>query len=121
MRRPILVLFAFLAFSLGSAPTLRVYYRITPFDLKLTRVEANGERTPLSLPPQLRISPYGNRTPHDLLPRIEQAFREMVEGQGGRLGIPGAHYELTAHYSFNSPALDRRVTWRAPGADGSAP
>jgi hypothetical protein len=104
----LVLLFAFLSFCLAVAPWLRVYHRITAFELTLTRLEDDGSRTPLALPPELDFHNYWNRTPQDLLPRIEQSFRKLSAKR------PAARYELTVDYSFNSPALDQQVVWRAP-------
>lgn len=106
--RDVVLLFAFLAFSLAVAPWLRVYYRITAFELTLVRLEVDGVQTQLALPPELDFHTYWNRTPQDLLPRIEQSFRNLAAKQ------PPDRYRLTVDYSFNSPALDQQVVWQAP-------
>jgi hypothetical protein len=106
--RDLVLLFAFLSFSLAVSPWLRVYYRITAFELTLTQLEDDGSRTQLALPTELDFHIYWNRTPQDLLPRIEQSFRGLSAKQ------PSARYELTVDYSFNSPALDQRVIWQTP-------
>ena len=107
-RSDTLLLLAFAAFIVGVAPWLPVYYRITAFELTLTRIETDGARTQVPLPPELNFDSYWNRTPHDLLPRIKTSFRSSVAGE------TAAHYELTVDYSFNSAALDQQVTWQAP-------
>lgn len=107
-RGDVVVFLAFLALSVGVAPWLRVYYRITAFELTLERLEDDGTRTQLALPAALDFGAYWNRTPEYLLPQIERSFRELASEE------PQARYELTVNYSFNSPALDQRVVWRAP-------
>lgn len=107
-RGDLLLLLAFAAFILGVAPWLPVYYRITAFELTLIRIETDGERRQVPLPPELDFDAYWNRTPHDLLPRIEQSFRRSVTAETSN------RYELTVDYSFNSTALDEQVIWRAP-------
>jgi hypothetical protein len=107
-RGDLLLLLAFAAIIVGVAPWLPVYYRITAFELTLSRIETDGERRQAPLPPELNFDAYWNRTPHDLLPRIETSFRRFVNREASN------RYELTIDYSFNSTALDRQVTWRAP-------
>lgn len=111
-RGDLLVLVAFLGLTVCSAPWLRVYYRITAVELELARIEPDGGRTPLEPPPELDFSAEWNRKPGDLSPWIERAFRRLAAAESP--DRPGASYELTARYSFNSPARDRSVTWRAP-------
>jgi hypothetical protein len=107
-RSDIALLLAFLALALAAAPWLRVYYRITAFELELTRIEAGGERTPVALPPQLDAAEHWNRKPDDALLRIERAFRQLAAAE------PRTRLELTVRYSFNSPDLGQSVTWQAP-------
>ncbi|MDA0207531.1 MAG: hypothetical protein O3A53_13620 [Acidobacteria bacterium] len=107
-RGDILLLLAFAAIIVGVAPWLPVYYSITAFELTLTRIETDGVRTQVPLPPELDFDSYWNRTPDDLLPRIEKSFRSSVARE------TVAHYELTVDYSFNSAALDQQITWQAP-------
>ena len=107
-RGDLLLVLAFAAIIGGVAPWLPVYYRITAFELTLIRIESDGERKQVPLPPELNFDAYWNRTPDDLLPRIEQSFRRSVAGETVN------RYELTVNYSFNSNALDDQVIWRAP-------
>lgn len=113
-RRGDLLLFGlFLAVSLAAAPWLRVYYRITSFEVELTRLSANGERTAAPLPSEFDFGEYWNRTPDDLLRHIERTFRRVMQDRLSQQP-PGTRYELTVRYSFNSPDRDRTVTWEAP-------
>jgi hypothetical protein len=107
-RRDVVLFFVFLGLCLAVSPWLRVYYRITAFELTLTRLEDDGSRMQLALPAELDFHAYWNRTPQDLLPRIELSFRKLAAEQ------PPGRYELTVDYSFNSPALDQQVVWQAP-------
>ena len=107
-RGDLLLLLTMTAIVVGAAPWLPVYYRITAFELTLIRIAPDGERAQVPVPPELNFDAYWNRTPHDLLPRIETSFRSSVAGDISN------RYELTVNYSFNSTALDQQVTWRAP-------
>ena len=107
-RGDLLLVLALAAFIVSIAPRLPVYYRITAFELTLIRIESDGERKQVPLPPELNFDAYWNRTPDDLLPRIEQSFRRSVAGE------TADRHELTVNYSFNSTALDQQVIWRAP-------
>ena len=96
------------------APWLRVYYRITSFELELTQIDAGGVRNPVPLPDELSFSEYWNRTPDQLLPVIERGFRQAVEAGLLPRPSPGGRYELTVRYSPSSPARDQTVSWQAP-------
>ena len=109
-RGDFLALVLFLGLIIATAPWLRVYYRITAFELELTRAAANGERATVPIPAELDLAEFWNRTPEDLLPLIERRFQRFAS----KRPEAGASYELTVRYSFNSPRRDESVRFRAP-------
>jgi hypothetical protein len=109
----LVVIAAFVALMLVSAPFLRVYYRITSFETQWVRIEANGERSAVAAPADLKIAEYWNRKPEALLPLIERSFRKAVADLQDS-GERQARYQLIVRYSYNSPRRDRTVAWQAP-------
>ena len=103
-----------LAIMAASAPWLRVYHRITSFELELARISADGRRTQLALPANLTFAEYWNRDPDELLRIVEEGFADAVAAERLPPLARGDRYALTIRYSPGSPARDRSATWHAP-------
>ena len=112
-RRGDLVAFGLLAgWIVATAPLLRVYHRVTAFQVALVRVEPDGRRVRLSTPePVRRAWPLAYREPAVALAGLRQVIRRYGrEDPGIAAAAPGTRFEWTIRWSANSLRLDREVT-----------
>jgi len=116
-RRDLFVAGSVLAFLLAGSFIMRVYYRITVYEIEVVEVAADGTRTPLATPESIADLRLWHLTPPEVLSTLDSQLRLLHEGEPWRRGIlHGSHYEWTVRYSFNSPDLDERHVFIYPGA-----
>ena len=98
-----------LVFLLGTSFTLRVYYRITVYEIELVRVAPDGSRTLLETPESIHALQLWHLPPESVLAHLEEHFSDLAAGNRWRVDLLTGHrLEWTVRYSFNSAAMDRR-------------
>lgn len=121
-RRDLLAFGVLLLCAVATAPLLRVYYRVTFFDVHVVRVEPGGIRSPRPVPPFLRApSHLASRRPEETLRAIDRGIQTyMREDPGFAMDPPGTLYEWTVRLGENSLSPERTyVLRRVSGAPPS--
>ena len=116
-RRDLLVAGGILAFLLAGSFIMRVYYRITVYEVEVVRVAVDGSRTPIPTPEHIAQLRLWHLTPPELLDTLESQLNLLhQDGRWQRSISDGAHFEWTVRYSYNSPDLDESRVFQFPGA-----
>ena len=98
-----------LAFFLATCFTLRVYYRVTVYEVSVERIDADGTRTKLETPNAVDQLILWHLEADEVLTRLRRAIDGWMEGSGALREISeGARVEWTVRYSYNSARLDER-------------
>lgn len=106
-----------LAFMLAGSFIMRVYYRITVFEIEVVEVAADGSRAPLATPESIARLRLWHLSPPELLDALDSQLQILSESEPWRQAIlNGSYFEWTVRYSFNSPRLDQRRIFSYPGA-----
>jgi hypothetical protein len=106
-----------LAFLLAGSFIMRVYYRITVYEIEVVEVAADGSRTPLATPESIARLRLWHLSAPELLDALDSQLRLLQRDEPWRQAIlNGSHFEWTVRYSFNSPHLDQRRVFVYPGA-----
>lgn len=94
---------------LAGSFIMRVYYRITVYEIEGVEVAADGLRTPLATPESIGRLHLWHLSAPELLDTVDSQLRLLHEQEPWRQAIVrGSHFEWTVRYSFNSQALDQR-------------
>ncbi len=106
-----------LVFLLAGSFIMRVYYRITVYEIEVVEVAADGSRTLLPTPESISRLRLWHLSAPELLDALDSQLQLLQLGEPWREAIlNGSHFEWTVRYSFNSPRLDQRRVFAYPGA-----
>ena len=115
-RRDLILAASILAFFLAGSFIMRVYYRITVYEVEVAEVAADGSRTPLATPESISGLRLWHLSPPELLDTLDSQLQLLHQSEPWRQTISdGSHFEWTVRYSFNSPDLDQRRVFEYPG------
>lgn len=98
---------------LVGSPFVSVYHRVTLLDLSVVRIEPDGRRTVMSIPPSLwhrrPARPWAvQREPTAAVRALEARIRRLTRADPAMATAPpGTRFEWTIRYSENSTRLDR--------------
>jgi hypothetical protein len=108
-RRYDLLIFIVLAcLVIATSYRLRVYYRVTVFEVSVVRVDPDGTRRALQTPEQFRKMSSADK-PSKVIPGLESGIREYVSNHSSSLQTEsGTRLEWTIRYSFNSRLLNEK-------------
>ena len=117
-RRLDLLAFAvILAFLVATCFTLRVYYRITVYEVDVVRIDPDGARVELPTPESIDELILWHLPPRSVLTHLETSIdRLQREGAWSADLARGSRFEWTVRYSFNSLALDQSQVFSYPEA-----
>lgn len=118
-RRDLLAAALLALLVLAGSPFLVVYHRVALIDVHLVRIEPDGQRTSMPVPPPLGNRAPGNwvthRAPARAVRALEARIRRLIHDDPGFVAAPpGTRFEWTIRYSENSLHLDRRVVYSYP-------
>ncbi len=106
-----------LAFLLAGSFILRVYYRITVYEIEVVEVAADGSGMRLATPESISRLRLWHLSAAEVLDTLESQLELLHEQEPWRQSIlNGSRFEWTVRYSFNSPDLDQRHVFAYPGA-----
>ena len=114
-RRDLLVAAGVLAFLLAGSFIMRVYYRITVYEVDVVRIAADGSRTHIPTPERIEKLRLWHLSPPELLDTLESQLKLIhQEGPYQRSIADGSRFEWTVRYSYNSPDLDQSRVFPFP-------
>ena len=114
-RRDLLVAASILAFLLAGSFIMRVYYRITVYEVEVVQIAADGSRTTVPTPERITKLRLWHLTPPELLNTLESQLSLLhQDGPWQRSISDGSHFEWTVRYSYNSPDLDEKRVFQYP-------
>jgi hypothetical protein len=116
-RRDLFVAACVLAFLLAGSFIMRVYYRITMYEIEVVEVAADGSRMPLATPESISRLRLWHLSAPEVLDTLDSQLDLLHEQEPWRQSIlNGSRFEWAVRYSFNSPDLDQRRVFTYPGA-----